>query len=254
VDAPLLVTGWEEAELIKYATNGFLAVKISYANEIAAICDALGADAADVLKGLGLDQRVGSQFLRPGPGYGGSCLPKDTQALIWKARRAGVRLDLLPAAQRANRRQRERLLEALSQALGGLSGKQVAVWGLAFKAGTDDIRSAASVEIIPRLLEQGAAVRAYDPAAQEAFARLFPPPEWPGLTLCPDQWTALDGADGLLILTEWDAFRAAPLAIRRRMAGRVVLDTRNLLDPEAARSAGLQYRGVGRGRRLSGRS
>lgn len=254
VDAPLLVTGWEEAELIKYATNGFLAVKISYANEIAAICDALGADAADVLKGLGLDQRVGSQFLRPGPGYGGSCLPKDTQALIWKARRAGVRLDLLPAAQRANRRQRERLLEALRQALGGLSGKQVAVWGLAFKAGTDDIRSAASLELIPRLLEQGAAVRAYDPAAQEAFARLFPPAQWPGLTLCPDQWTALDGADGLLILTEWDAFRAAPLAVRRRMTGRVVVDARNLLDPEAARSAGLQYRGVGRGRRSTGRS
>lgn len=250
VDAPLLVTGWEEAELIKYATNGFLALKISYANEIAALCDALGADALDVLKGLGLDHRVGSQFLRPGPGYGGSCLPKDTRALIWKGRRAGVRLDLLPAAQRANLRQRERLLEALSKLLGGLAGKQVAVWGLAFKAGTDDLRTAASLEMIPWMLKQGASVRTYDPAAQEAFARHFPPEKWPGLTLSPDQWSALEGADGLLILTEWETFRTAtPLAIRRKMAGRVVLDARNILDPEAARAAGLQYRGVGRGRR-----
>ncbi|MDB4893769.1 MAG: UDP-glucose dehydrogenase, partial [Firmicutes bacterium] len=132
VDAPLLVTGWEEAELIKYATNAFLAVKISFANEMAALCDALGSDASDVLKGLGLDRRVGPQFLRPGPGYGGSCLPKDIRALAWKARRAGVHLDLLLAAERGNRRQRERLLGRLTAGLGGdLSGKTVAVWGLA---------------------------------------------------------------------------------------------------------------------------
>ncbi|HEY8348034.1 MAG TPA: UDP-glucose/GDP-mannose dehydrogenase family protein [Symbiobacteriaceae bacterium] len=254
IDAPLVVTGWEEAELIKYAANGFLAIKVSYANEIAALCDALGADCTDVLRGMGLDHRVGSHFLQPGPGFGGSCLPKDTRALVWQARRLGVRLDLLPAALQANRRQRLRILEALAGALGSIEGKQIAVWGLAFKAGTDDLREAASLEMIPWLLRQGAAVRAYDPAAMEGFARFFPAEQWPGLTLCPDPWSALEGADALLILTEWEVFRTAdPAAIRRRMAGRVVLDARNLLDPEAAAAAGLQYRGVGRGRKGKGR-
>lgn len=250
VDAPLLVTGWEEAELIKYATNAFLAIKISFANEMAALCDAIGSDAADVLKGLGLDRRVGSQFLRPGPGYGGSCLPKDIRALAWRARRAGVRLDLLLAAERGNRRQRERLLARLSAGLGGdLSGKTVAVWGLAFKAGTDDLRGAAALDLVPRMLAAGARVRAFDPAANAGFARQFPAERWPGLTLCDDARAALQHADGLLILTEWEQFRqASPLEIRRQMAGRLVVDGRNVLDPDLAAGAGLLYQGVGRGR------
>lgn len=248
IDAPLLVTGWEEAELIKYATNAFLAIKISFANEMAALCEALGAEAPDVLKGLGLDHRVGSQFLRPGPGYGGSCLPKDIKALAWRARRAGVKLDLLAAAERANARVRERLMERLARELGGLAGVTVAVWGLAFKAGTDDLRGAASVDLVPRLLEAGARVRAYDPAAGENFARLFPLEEHPGLTIAQDQWEALHGADALLILTEWEAFVAPPLEVRRHLGGRVVVDSRNLLDPDQAASVGLVYRGTGRGR------
>lgn len=248
VDAPLLVTGWEEAELVKYSTNAFLAVKVSFANEIASLCEALGAEAQDVLKGLGLDHRVGPQFLRPGPGYGGSCLPKDIRALSWKARQAGVRLDLLHAAERANRRQRERLLAKLDTELGGLEGKIVAIWGLAFKAGTDDLRGAAALDIVPKLLQQGARVQVYDPAAGTGFARLFPTDGWPGLAVASEQWEALDGADALLILTEWEEFRVPPLQIRRRMYGRVVVDGRNILEADQAASVGLTYRGVGRGR------
>jgi UDPglucose 6-dehydrogenase len=248
VGAPLLVTGWEEAELVKYATNAFLALKISFANEIAALCDGLGADAADVLKGLGLDHRVSLHFLRPGPGYGGSCLPKDLKALAWKARKTGVKLDLLQAAERANARQRQRLLAKLERGLGGLAGKTVAVWGLAFKAGTDDLRGAASLELVPQLLKAGAAVQAYDPAAGANFSRLLPQEQHPGLTLAADHWAALLGADGLLILTEWDLFRVAPLELRRRLRGRLVVDGRNLLDPDQVAAVGLQYLGVGRGR------
>lgn len=248
VDAPLLVTGWEEAELVKYATNAFLAIKISFANEMAALCDALGAEAPDVLKGLGLDHRVGSQFLRPGPGYGGSCLPKDLKALAWRARQSGVKLDLLQAAERANARVRRRLLERLGRDLGGLAGTTVAVWGLAFKAGTDDLRGAASLDLVPKLLEAGARVQVYDPAAAEGFGRLFPPEQHPGLTVAGEQWEALHGADGLLILTEWEQFKASPLEIRRHLGGRVVVDSRNLLDPDHAASVGLIYRGTGRGR------
>jgi UDPglucose 6-dehydrogenase len=250
VDAPLLVTGWEEAELIKYATNGFLALKISFANEIAALCDALGANAPDVLRGVGLDQRVGTAFLQPGPGYGGSCLPKDIRALAWKARKARVRLDLLLAAERANRRQRSRILAKLEESLGDLTGRTVAVWGLTFKAGTDDLRGAASLDLIPWLLERRAQVKAYDPAGMDGFRRLFPPAKHPGLVLAPNQWEALAGADALLILTEWEQFRTAgPLEIRRHLAGQVVVDARNLLDPDLAAGAGLIYRGVGRDRR-----
>lgn len=248
IDAPLLVTGWEEAELVKYATNAFLAIKISFANEMAALCEALGAEAPDVLKGLGLDHRVGAQFLRPGPGYGGSCLPKDIKGLAWRARRSGVKLDLLAAAERANARVRERLMERLARELGGLAGVTIAVWGLAFKAGTDDLRGAAAVDMVPRLLGAGARVRAYDPAAAENFARLFPLEEHAGLTIAGDQWEALHGADALLILTEWEAFVAPPLEIRRHLGGRVVVDSRNLLDPDQAASVGLIYRGTGRGR------
>lgn len=246
IDAPLLVTGWEEAELIKYATNAFLAVKISFANEMAALCEAEGAEAPDVLKGLGLDHRVGAQFLRPGPGYGGSCLPKDIRALMHRARGARVPVDLLRAAERVNVRQRQRLLAKLKGGLGGLAGRTIAVWGLAFKAGTDDLRGAASLQIVPELIREGARVRAFDPAAVENFARLFPAHLWPGLTLAGEPWGPLHGADALLILTEWEIFRTSPLEIRRHLAGRLVVDGRNLLDPDQCASVGLQYLGVGR--------
>lgn len=249
IDGPLLAVGWEESELVKYATNSFLALKISFANEMAAICDGVGADAEAVLQGLGLDHRVGPAFLRPGPGYGGSCLPKDVQALAWQARRAGLRLDLLTAVRRANARQRSRLLEKLAGCLGSLEGQTIAIWGLAFKAGTDDLRGAAVLELVPRLLQVGARVQAHDPAAMPAFAREFTPAEWPGITLAQGPLEALEHADALLILTEWGAFRSVPCTeIAARLRARVVVDGRNLLDPDEAVAAGLIYRGVGRGR------
>lgn len=249
IEAPLLLTDWEEAELIKYATNGFLAMKISYANEIAALAEAIGADALQILTGLGLDHRVGPAFLKPGPGYGGSCLPKDLAALRWKARQQGVRLELLPAAERVNQRQRERLVTRLRAELGGLAGTRIAVWGLAFKAGTDDLRGAASVSIIPALLAEGAEVRAHDFAALAAFERLYPPEAHTGLRLVESPLQALSEADALLILTEWPEYgEIAPETIRQSLRGDLVLDARNLLDPLAVRKVGLRYRGVGRGR------
>lgn len=249
IEAPLLVTGWEESELVKYATNAFLALKISYANEIAALCDGIGADAGEVLQGLGLDRRVGPQFLKPGPGYGGSCLPKDIQAMIWRARMAGVRFDLVPAAERVNRRQRDRLIQKLEAALGGLAGKTVAVWGLAFKAGTDDLRSSAALDLVPRLVRAGARVQAFDPAAMRGFTRIFTPAEWPAISLAPDHMSVLDGADALLVLTEWDLFRTVPaVEIAQQMAGRAIVDARNVLDSDEAIQAGLRYQGIGRGR------
>lgn len=249
IDAPLLLTDWEEAELIKYATNGFLALKISYANEIASLAEAIGADALQILEGLGLDHRVGPAFLKPGPGYGGSCLPKDLAALRWKAREQGVRLELLPAAERVNQRQRERLVGRLRAELGGLAGTRIAVWGLAFKAGTDDLRGAASVEIVPALLEEGAEVRCHDFAALPAFARLYPPEAHSGLRLVEEPLQAVGEADALLLLTEWPEYeQIEPEWIRRQLHGDLILDARNLLDPGAVRKAGLRYRGIGRGR------
>jgi UDPglucose 6-dehydrogenase len=249
IEAPLLLTNWEEAELIKYATNGFLALKISYANEMAALAEALGADGLQVLEGLGLDHRVGRTFLRPGPGYGGSCLPKDLAALRWTARKQGVRLELLPAAERVNRRQRERLLGRLRAELGGLQGKTVAIWGLAFKAGTDDLRGAASVQLIPVMLAEGASVRAHDPAAAERFHTVLAPTAHPGLSLVADPLEALAGADALLLLTEWPEYQAIPPeSIRATLQGDLVLDARNHLDGGALTAAGLRYQGIGRGR------
>lgn len=249
IEAPLLLADWEEAELIKYATNGFLAMKISYANEIAALAEAMGADGLQILTGLGLDHRVGSAFLKPGPGYGGSCLPKDLAALRWKARDLGVRLELLPAAERVNGRQRQRLVERLRLELGGLAGTRIAIWGLAFKAGTDDLRGAASLSIIPTLLQEGVEVRAHDFAATAAFERLLPTEQALSLRLAQSPLEALGEADALLLLTEWPAYaQIEPEAIRATMRGDLVLDGRNLLDGGALRKVGLRYRGIGRGR------
>ncbi|HLO02708.1 MAG TPA: UDP-glucose/GDP-mannose dehydrogenase family protein [Symbiobacteriaceae bacterium] len=249
IEAPLLLTDWEEAELIKYATNGFLALKISYANEIASLAEAIGADGLQILTGLGLDHRVGPAFLKPGPGYGGSCLPKDLAALRWKARQQGVRLELLPAAERVNQRQRERLIDRLRAELGGLAGTRIAVWGLAFKAGTDDLRGAASATVIPALLQEGAEVRAHDFAALTAFEQLCPPEQCSGLRLTQKPLEALHEADALLLLTEWPAYaEIPPEAIQQAMRGDLVLDARNLLDGVAVRKVGLRYRGIGRGR------
>ena len=254
IEAPLVITGWEEAELIKYASNAFLAVRLSFANEIAALADRLGADGPAVLKGVGLDRRIGPHFLAPGPGYGGSCLPKDLAGLLHTARRRRVRLDVLPAARRANLRQRERVLAKL----GPVAGRRIAVWGLAFKAGTDDVRESPALAIIPALLAEGARVTAHDPQARHTFAAALAAGGSPaaggqtglpaGLELVDDPLAAARGADALLVLTEWPEYAAVPPEqIRGVLAGDLVVDARNLFDPGAMAASGLRYRGVGRG-------
>lgn len=248
LDAPVVCTTWEAAELIKYAANAHLAMRISFINELSVLCEALGVDVLEVSRGIGLDQRIGPHFLLPGPGYGGSCLPKDLGALRWLGKRAGVGLPLLGAVAAVNRGQRLRILDKLREALGGnLLDKQIGVWGLAFKAGTSDLRGAPALDLLPRLSRAGARVRAHDPRALGEARSWLRRRRLRGVALVSDQWAAVDGADALLILTEWPDYRVPPAEIRRHLHGDAVVDARNLLEPDAARRAGLRYWGVGRG-------
>lgn len=246
--APVLRTSWEAAELIKYAANAHLAMRVSFVNELSSLCETLGVDVLEVARGIGLDPRIGPHFLQPGPGYGGSCLPKDLAALRWLGKRAGVDLPLLGAVAGVNRRHRQRILGKLRDALGGnLRDKQVAVWGLAFKAGTSDLRGAPALDLLPPLSRAGARVRAHDPEALGEARQWLRRRRCPGVALVRDQWSALDGADALLVLTEWPDYRVEPAEVRRHLRGDAVVDARNLLDPAAARRAGLRYWGIGRG-------
>lgn len=212
------------AEAVKCAANAFLATKISFINEIASYAHAVGADVEEVARGIGLDPRIGPHFLRAGLGYGGGCLSKDVQSLIAAGRDAGYDFRILPAVEAVNDAQRDRLYAALTNMLGGVAGKRVAVWGLSFKPGTDDVRNAPSLRIVGRLLNEGASVVAYDPQAMDAMRRNFP-----SVVYAPSALAALDGADALVVLTEWDVFRHHTLAdVAARMRGNVVLDGRNL--------------------------
>ncbi len=238
--APVLVTDAASAEMIKYASNAFLATKVSYVNAIAALCEAVGADVADVTLGMGYDKRIGSQFLRPGPGWGGSCFPKDSQALVKIADDNGVAFPLLESAIGTNEAQFDRMVAKIAGHLGGtLQGRTVAVWGLTFKALTDDLRDSPAIEIIERLLAAGAKVQAYDPTVVD------PPLE--GLAVSPDPYAACEGAGVLVVLTEWDEFRWLDF---ERVAGllerRAIVDGRNLLDAGALRRSGFVVDGVGR--------
>ena len=239
VDAPILITDPSSAETIKYAANAFLATKISFVNAIAAVCEAVGADILDVVKGLGLDRRIGHEFLRPGPGWGGSCFPKDTRALVNIAERGGYDFKLLRGVIASNSEQQDRMIDKVRRAVGGdLAGRTVAVWGLAFKANTDDVRDSPAVAIVSALVRQGAAVRAYDPQASVSM---------PGLTQVASALEACDGADTLVVLTEWPEFLGADLAgVAARVLRKTVVDTRNVLDPASAAKAGLHLEGVGR--------
>jgi UDPglucose 6-dehydrogenase len=244
VQAPILVTDPASAEMIKYASNAFLATKISFINAIANLCEAVNADVREVSLGMGYDPRIGFEFLHPGPGYGGSCFPKDTAALIHTADTAGYDFSLLRGVVDVNHHQHERIIEKLRDAAGGsLTDVHVAVWGLTFKANTDDLRDSPAVVVCRRLLEEGARVRAYDPAAgEQAGARL------PGLDVVADPYDAAADAQLLALLTEWDEFRW--LDFRRVVDGmaapRALVDARNLLDPVAMRRRGFAYQGVGR--------
>ncbi|GIX46280.1 MAG: UDP-glucose 6-dehydrogenase [Candidatus Tectimicrobiota bacterium] len=243
IETPFVITDILTAEMIKYAANAFLAMKISFINEIATLCDAVGADVHDVAKGIGLDQRIGRKFLHPGPGYGGSCFPKDVQGLIHFAREAGVELELAPAVDRVNRQQRQRMVHKILGALEGtVAGKTIGVLGLSFKPNTDDIRESPALDIVAALLAQGAHVKAYDPAAMPAARRVLPDVEY-----CPDAYAVCKGSDAVVLLTEWNQFRALDLQrIRALLAQPVMVDLRNVYEPETMQRLGFRYVAVGR--------
>jgi len=236
-DAPLIATDFSTAELIKYGSNAFLATKISFINELAHLCERAGAEVRTVASGIGMDPRIGASFLRAGVGFGGSCLPKDTRALARMARDRGIELSLLEAAIEANRRQREAVVLRLRETLGSLRNRTIALWGLAFKPNTADIREAPATSVVEALLEAGAAVQAYDPMANDAMRQCYPEAKY-----APDALTAAEGADALVLLTDWNEFRSVDLAeLRRRLQGDVLIDGRYIWEKEEVERAGLRY-------------
>ena len=242
VGAPMLVTDPASAETIKYAANAFLATKLSFVNAIAAVCEGVGADVSDVMSGLGYDSRIGSEFLRPGPGWGGSCLPKDTRALIRIAEDAGYDFRFLEGVIEANQEQFARVVAKVRRAVGGqLEGRIVAVWGLTFKAGTDDLRDSPAVAVMDLLLAAGAEVRAYDPTVG-----MDNPKPAGAVEVLGDPLSPCDDAHALVVLTDWDEFRGLePAAVAKRMANRAVVDARNALDRQAWQRAGFDFQGIG---------
>jgi UDPglucose 6-dehydrogenase len=243
LDAPIVVTDVRTSEMIKYAANAFLATKISFINEIANICELLDVDVRAVCTGIGYDQRIGTKFLQPGIGYGGSCFPKDVRALEQLAVERDYPAPLLHAVELVNRRQVERTVMKFERELGGLHGRVIAVLGLAFKPSTDDIRDAPALAIIQRLLDRGASVRAHDPIANDAAHAAV----GASVDFHPDMYGAIAGADAVLLATEWNEFRNLDFArCAKSMRGDLVIDGRNIYDPDKVRDAGLRYLGVGR--------
>jgi len=241
----ILVTDLHTAELIKHAANAFLALKISYINMVADLCEAAGADVVEVAHGIGLDPRIGPDFLQAGIGFGGYCLPKDLRAFIHVAREYGVDFSLLEEVERINARCIERFIRKVRQALWVVKGKTLAVWGLSFKPGTDDIREAPSLKIVTRLLKEGARLRLYDPQAMGPFREAVPPGE--RVYYAEDPYDASRGAHALLLLTEWEEFLRADFSrVREEMELPIVVDGRNALDPRALRDMGFEYYGIGR--------
>lgn len=242
IDTPFVITNPETAELIKYACNAFLATKITFINEIANLCDKVGADVHQIAKAMGLDGRISPKFLHPGPGYGGSCFPKDTEALYHFASTYGYDFKLLKGVISANKRQRELMVDKIKYHLGDLKGKTIAVLGLAFKQNTDDIRKSPSLDIIKLLLKEGANIRCFDPLAMDNTKKILP-----NLTYCQDEYETACGSDALVIATEWNQFRNLDLLkIKKLLKSPILLDLRNLYDPTALKSLGFIYKGVGR--------
>jgi UDPglucose 6-dehydrogenase len=243
--APILITGRRTAELTKYAANAFLAVKISFINEIADLCEAVDADVQDVARGIGLDNRIGPKFLHAGPGYGGSCFPKDTLALLQTADKFGVDQRIVRTTVKVNDDRKTQMVDRVERALGGsVSGKRVGILGLAFKPNTDDMREAPSIPLVKGLVERGAAVSAFDPVARHQAEQVLS-----GINFANDAYAAAEGADALVIVTEWDEFRALDLErIASSLKGKLLVDLRNVYDRSDAEEAGLTYYGIGRGR------
>src|SRR5271168_4473053 len=243
IETPMLFTDVATAELIKYAANAFLATKVTFINEIADLCETLGADVQDVARGIGLDGRIGRKFLHAGPGFGGSCFPKDCRALVRTAGEAGGGLAIVETVLRVNEARKRRMADKIAAACGGnLAGKSLAVLGLTFKPNTDDMRDAPSLEILPRLISAGARIRAFDPEGIDEAKKLMPE-----LVYCQDAYQTMEGADALVLLTEWNEFRGLDLGrARDLLTSPLVIDLRNIYQPQEMAAAGFSYLSVGR--------
>ena len=242
IEAPFVITSLEAAELTKYAANAFLATKVSFINEIANLCDKIGCDVHDVARAIGMDKRIGSKFLHPGPGFGGSCFPKDTRALASVARQYDCSSRIVDAVIEVNQQQGENMLLKIRKLVGNLKGKTIAVLGLAFKPETDDMREAPAIGIIKSLLEDGAVVRAYDPVAKSEAMKVLP-----DVVYADDEYAAVNGADALVFVTEWNQFRALDMMrIHDLMKSPKIADLRNIYVPDDMREMGFEYVGVGR--------
>jgi UDPglucose 6-dehydrogenase len=243
LETPILFTTRQTAELIKYAANAFLATKITFINEIADLCERVGTDVQDVAKGIGLDGRIGGKFLHAGPGFGGSCFPKDTLALVRTAQDAGSPLELIETVADYNTRRKRKMADKIIAACGGsVSGKTVAVLGLAFKPNTDDMRESPSLDIVPALQKAGATVRAYDPEAMKEAKSLLKDVAW-----CENAYDTMDGADVLAIVTEWNEFRALDIRrVKSLLKTPILVDLRNIYKPDEMAAAGFKYVSIGR--------
>jgi UDPglucose 6-dehydrogenase len=243
IEAPFVITSLETAEMIKYATNAFLATKVTFINEIANLCEVLNADVHHVAKAMGLDGRIGRKFLHPGPGYGGSCFPKDTRALSKIAHEKGYSFKILDSVIEVNEKQKQRMVEKIKERVGDLRGKTIGILGLSFKPNTNDIRESSSVAIIQGLLNMGAKIRAFDPAAMEEAKAVFPQLEYG-----EDAYDVAKGCDALVLVTEWNQFRRLDLhRIKSLLKSPIFIDLRNVYDPEQMKRLGFNYCGIGRG-------
>lgn len=242
IETPIVITSLEAAELIKYAANAFLATKITFINEIANLCDAIGCDVHDVAKGMGMDNRIGRKFLHPGPGYGGSCFPKDTRAFTKVGDKYGVETSVVDAVIAANDRQRQMMLPKIEKLVGDLNGKHIGVLGLSFKPETDDMRESPAIDIIKEMQKRGASVKAFDPVAMNEAKHSLPDIEY-----ATDEYDAIKDADALVIITEWNQFRALNMdKVKQLLKSPKIADLRNIYEPKEMRELGFEYVGVGR--------
>ncbi len=242
IEAPFVITTIETAELIKYASNAFLATKISFINEIANLCERVGADVHDVARAMGLDGRIGKKFLHPGPGFGGSCFPKDTHALVHIGRKYDCEMEIVQSTIQVNERQKERMIEKIEEMVGGVQGKTVGILGLAFKPNTDDMRDASSISIIQGLQKKGARIKAYDPEAMEEAKKILQ-----DVIYCTGPYEVAEGSHAIVLLTEWNQFRLLDLErIKGLLKEPIFIDLRNVYEPLHMREMGFRYCGVGR--------
>ncbi len=242
IETPIVITSLEAAELIKYAANAFLATKITFINEIANLCDAIGCDVHDVARGMGMDKRIGNKFLHPGPGYGGSCFPKDTRAFTKVGDEFGVETTVVDAVIEANEYQRHAMIPKIEKLIGNLKDKQIGVLGLSFKPETDDMRESPAIDIIKEMQKRGANIRAFDPVAMEEAKHSLPDIEY-----ASDEYDAIKDADALIIVTEWNQFRALDMGkVKSLLKSPKIADLRNIYEPEDMRELGFEYIGVGR--------